>query len=130
MDTATKQKTKAQLKREAEAEALNSLREWMPKGTVVYTILRHVSASGMSRDISLVVFPKDSQYPIHPNYSAAKALGWRLVARNGSTCIRVGGCGMDMGFHLVHTISSKLYAWDENGKYVSEGAYALKHSWL
>jgi hypothetical protein len=131
METKTeKPKSKAQIKRDEEAEAIDSLRRWMPKGTRVYTILRHVSASGMSRDISIVVFPEGEKYPIHPNYSAAKAMGWQLVTRNGSDAIRVGGCGMDMGFHLVHSISQKLYGWDKDGKYNHEGAYSLKQEWL
>lgn len=125
-----KQQSAAQLKREEIAEAMDSLRRWMPKGTRVYTILRHVSRSGMSRDISLVVFPEGAKYPIHPNYAVAKALGWRLVTRNGSDAIRVGGCGMDMGFHLVHSISSALYGRNADGSYSHEGAYALEHSWL
>lgn len=123
-------KSKAQVARDEKAEALESLRRWMPKGTRVYTILRHVSASGMSRDISIVVFPEGSKYPIHPNHSAAKAMGWRLVTRNGSDCIRVGGCGMDMGFHLVYSLSMALYGKDENGKFSEAGARALEQSWL
>jgi hypothetical protein len=37
--------------------------------------------------------------------------------RNG---IRVGGCGMDMGFHLVYTLSRALF----------DDGYYVKHEWL
>ena len=36
---------------------------------------------------------------------------------------KVGGCGMDMGFHLVYTLSSLLYKKDRGG-------YELRHEWL
>lgn len=104
-------------------EQIARLREWMPEGSTVYTILRHVSASGMSRDISLVVPWIDENGKvgfIHPNYIVSDLLGDRLVRKNGNDAIRVGGCGMDMGFHLVYTLSHVLYG---NG-------YALNHSWL
>lgn len=100
-------------------EQIQRLKEWMPKGTTVYTILRHVSKSGMTRDIGLVVFQKGHEYPIHPNWSASKVLKWPL--KTGShDAIRIGGCGMDMGFHLVYTLSSILYG----------DGYALKQEWL
>ncbi len=119
--------TRAKKKTEKE-EALEQLRAWLPRGTRIYTILRHVSASGMTRDISLVVFI-DGQ-PIHPNWTAAKALGLRLNKGGAYDSIRISGCGMDMGFHLVHQISSVLYGKDEKGNYSHEGAYSLKHEWL
>ena len=36
-------------------EALATLRQMLPPGSTVYTILRHVSRSGMRREISAVV---------------------------------------------------------------------------
>jgi hypothetical protein len=39
---------------------------------------------------------------------------------------KVGGCGMDMGFHLVYTLSSLLFD-RENGK---DSGYKLRHEWL
>jgi ABC-type thiamine transport system ATPase subunit len=89
---------------------------------VIYTILRHVSSSGMSRDISLIYIKNNSIY--HLNYSAAMALGDRLVSRNSSDAIRVNGCGMDMGFHLVYNLSSVLFAGQERAGYV------LSHRWM
>lgn len=90
----------------------------------VRTVLRHVSSSGMSRDIS-VLYAKDNQI-LNITYSVAKAIGWPLVERNGSRAIKVGGAGMDMGFHLVYTLSSVLY----RGTTESDPGYHLRQNWL
>ncbi len=100
-------------------EALAKLREWLPKGSTVYTILRNVSRSGMSRDIGLVVMQQDDSgkpYFIHPNHAVSVVLGLSLKR----DAVRVGGCGMDMGFHIASSLSRALYGDD----------YAIKHEWL
>ena len=89
----------------------------------VYTILRRVSSSGMSRSISLCVADDKGQI-LNITYLAAKALGEKLVEVNGSNAIRVNGCGMDMGFHLVYSLSSVLFAGEERA------GYKIKHYWL
>ena len=87
----------------------------------VYTLIRHVSSSGMSRDISLFIAQGGEIIDI--TYYAAHAIGWRLVERNGHRAIRVSGCGMDMGFHTVYTLSSVLY----RGAVEGDAGYALRH---
>lgn len=91
--------TKAQQKERA--EAIERLREVMPPGTTVYTILRHVSQSGMMRHIS-VKTGLEGQH----DWDVALATDSRLAPRDG---IKVGGAGMDMGFHLVYSLSYNLY---------------------
>lgn len=108
-------------------ELMNDLRAWMPKGSTVYTILRSRARSGMSRVISPVVLqPKtydsgcDVKWeaePIFPEYKVAQLLGLGLDKNQG---IKIQGCGMDMGFHLVYTLASILY----------DDGNALKHRWL
>lgn len=123
------------------AKALENLTRWMPPGTTVYTILRHVSKSGMSRDISLLVVLPDGgagadRVFIHPNWAAACVLGSRLVSAHGNDALRIGGCGMDMGFHLVNNLSYALHGFDPKG--IPEGTpspfdrpgYTLRHEWL
>jgi hypothetical protein len=68
----------------------------------IYTNLKHVSKSGLTRDIQLMVM-KDNE-PLFLNYYVSKYLGYRIV--NGG--LRVSGGGMDMGFHLVYNLASKL----------------------
>jgi hypothetical protein len=109
-------------KEQEKREARESLLRFIKKGGTVYTILRHVSGSGMSRDISIVTIDASGETSaiFHPNFSAAKLLGYRLVTRNGSDALRVSGCGMDMGFHVVHSLGHALFG----------DGYALNHAWL
>ncbi len=98
-------------------EALARLREWLKPGDTVYTILRHVSKSGMSRDIGIVIFRDGS--PLHPNHAVACVLGLTLKR----DAVRINGCGMDMGFEIVYNLCQCVFP----GKRPSS---ALKHEWL
>ena len=73
----------------------------------VYTILRRVSASGMTRHISLKIAQGGEIYDI--TYNTALALGDKLHSVDGFNTLKVNGCGMDMGFHLVYSLSSVLF---------------------
>lgn len=103
-------------------EAMDSLSRLISKGDTVFTVLRHVSKSGMQREIGLVVIKQGDKVPIvyHPNYSAAKLLGLRLNRGGAYDAIIVKGCGMDMGFHLVEGLSRAMFG---------EGD-ALRQQWL
>jgi hypothetical protein len=82
-------------------EATKVLRDDLKPGDTINCILRHVSKSGMSRSISL--FKGDSDI----TYFAALAMGEKIDQKNGG--IVVSGCGMDMGFHIVYTLSYLLF---------------------
>ena len=86
-------------------EARDRLRELFPAGSTVHTVLRHVSQSGMSRSISVLAIDEDG--PRDVSYLVARALGDRVDQHRGG--VKVTGCGMDMGFHLVYALSSVLY---------------------
>jgi hypothetical protein len=47
-----------------QSPSLEQLRQWLPKGTRVFTILRSVSRSGMRRKVSVVVFLPGDNLPI------------------------------------------------------------------
>lgn len=134
--------TKTNAKERDEARA--QLREWLPPGATVYTVLRHVSTSGMQRRISL--FAMVDGQPFNIDYWAKRACGWRLHQDGG---IVVRGCGMDMGFSLVYELSSTLYRdghgctgegcpsndhsngdRDRGPHQHRDGGYALHHRWL
>jgi len=85
-------------------EAIAQLKKFLKPGDTIYTVLRHVSKSGMSRDIDLYLMLADG--PLYLSGYAATALGERRAPDQG---IRVGGCGMDMGFHLVYNLSRTLW---------------------
>lgn len=95
-------------------EAIQELRSLLQPGDTVYTVLRHVSRSGMSRNIDLYVF-RDNE-PLYLSWWAAKALGW-TINQGKNEGIKVSGCGMDMGWHLVDTLARTL-------------GIELKHRWL
>jgi hypothetical protein len=120
--------TKMQTQTEQQ-EACDYLRELFADDSKpeIRTVLRHVTASGMSRDIS-VFYVKDNQI-LNITYYAGNALGWKLTERYGSRAIRVGGCGMDMGFHLVYTLARTIYNSTENNHGADVG-YWLEQRWL
>jgi hypothetical protein len=100
------------------------LREMIAKQDrpTVYSVLRHVSKSGMSRDISLFLVEDNRLRDI--TWIAGKALGDKVKEKNGRRVIRVNGCGMDMGFHLVYSLSSVTYAYEKE-----RAGYILHHEW-
>lgn len=121
-------------------EAIVKLRKMIPPGTVVHLIGRHVSRSGMSRTIQPIVLMKGGE-PLHLGYLVAKAIGWGFDSKRGG--VRVAGCGMDMGFHLVHTLSYALHGMKNRGVREEEAGrpfkptrrkyragYSITHRWL
>jgi hypothetical protein len=94
------------------AESLERLREWLKPGDTLYTVLDSVSRSGMSRHIRVVLpyIREDGTVDhLHPNHAVAEVLGYRRAKRGDG--LVVGGCGMDMGFHVVEAVSSALYGY-------------------
>lgn len=109
-----------------------NLLETIKPGDTVYTILRHVSGSGMSRRISAVVM--DAGEPMDISALVARVLGYRRHERDGA--LIVPGCGMNMGCEVVHTLGRVLFPsgfdvvgvgrnGDTSG-HDSDGGYALK----
>lgn len=108
------------------------LRQLLVPGAKVYCILRSVSASGMSRAISLYVKSAGDMRNI--DSLIADALGYKLAKQTG---VLVSGCGMDMGFLLVDSLGCALWPdgigtphSSRNGTPDTDGGYALKHVWL
>jgi len=125
METMTK--SKKEQKQERFDYAKKQLLEfYLKEGDTIYTILRSVSSSGMSRTISLKVAREGRILDL--TYFAADVLGWPLVEKNGSRALRVGGCGMDMGFHTVYTLASVLFRDKYEGQEFDAG-YSLEQAW-
>ena len=89
-------------------EQLEQFRRMCPPGTKVYTILRSVSRSGMSRNISLVSEAPSTDHKCYPNWAGA-VLTENTHLKGFNDSIRVGGCGMDMGLALVDHLSYAAY---------------------
>ena len=102
--------------------------------TRIYTVLRHRSASGMKRSISLFYVDKDREL-VNLDYTASIILGDRIDNKNGG--IVTTGCGMDMGFALVYNLGRALWPngtpkphGSRNGTPDKDGGYALDHAWI
>lgn len=98
-------------KKEQKQKAIGYLQESLPPGTKIYYLVRWVSANGMSRSISF--FHCVDNQIIKLDYLISQALGLRL-SKNGGVII--GGCGMDMGFHIIMNLSYCLHGFNTVGK--------------
>lgn len=94
-----------------QAHAAEQLREILPPGSTAWTILRRAARSGMSRHISVAVPTTNTRTGKAEvediTWLVARALGDKIHRDTGG--IVVGGCGMDMGFHLVYSLAQVLY---------------------
>lgn len=102
-------------KAKEQEKAKEYLLENVERGDTIYTILRHVSRSGMYRVINLYVIKNNKPYRL--DWNASQLLEGYDRRHNGC---RTGGCGMDMGYHLVSNLSYALFG----------DGYALRHEWL
>lgn len=135
----------AKFSEERTAQAMKFLSEYLLPGTVVYTVLRSVARSGMSRTLSVVMIGKDGPWDI-TDYVAV-VLGDNRQ-KDGS--LRVGGCGLDVGMSTVYNLSTLLYRAgfictghencpsndhangdrDYTPHLHRDGGYALRHRWI
>lgn len=87
-------------------DARGQLAALLPAGSTAFTVIRNVSASGMTRAISVVICeagePRDISWLIR-----RAELGFTVNPRHGGCVVK--GAGMDMAFHLVYSISSSLH---------------------
>lgn len=98
-------------------EVRETLLQWLKPGDTVYTILDHVSRSGMQRRVRVVILLPATAHKggderqtvtLHPNYSIAKLCGYRL-ARGYRDALVVNGCGFDAGHEIVSNLSYALW---------------------
>lgn len=81
---------------------LRELHALIDNGSTVYTVIRSVSRSGMSRVLSAFVWDGKANLPIFLDGSIVAA--GIASARQTAQGFKVNGCGMDMGFHVVNQI--------------------------
>lgn len=93
-------------KEKEQQEAIEYLRGQLHPGDTIYTILRHVSRSGMTRIIDPVIMTPDG--PLSIAGWAAKTIDQPLDRDRWG--VKMGGCGMDMGFALVYDIARVTFA--------------------
>ncbi len=118
------------------SESLEVLRKAMRKGSTVYVTVGHVAKSGMSHTIHVRTMTRNA--PLQWDWHVARVLGLTLTDDG----VRIGGCGMDMGFYIVYQLGRKLWpkgsklpkgARGRNGDtsgFEKDGGYLLTHRWL
>jgi len=91
---------------EQRAALLDDLRTRFPKGSVVHVVQRHVSASGMSRALSVLAVLDEREIE-DVSWLVRRALRLPMNQTHGGVTVK--GTGMDMHFHLVYTLAQALY---------------------
>lgn len=127
-------------KAQEKAQALEYLK-WIRAGTTVYSVLRHVSRSGMYRTVDFYVIYGNRISRI--TWSMCRALGMRYDERHQA--IGIGGCGYDVGHHAVMNLSYALHGMKNKGDGAKEktqgrpftprhghyhAGYSLNHEWM
>jgi hypothetical protein len=96
--------------------SIKRLREMIQKGSKIYCTVRSVAKSGMSRKMSLFIVHNGHIEGI--TGLADNILQW---GTDDNGYLKVSGCGMDMGFHTVYSLSYSLFEGDGD---------ALTREWL
>ena len=81
-------------------EILKELKKDLKNKKIIATV-KSVSRSGMSRIITFNYYNK-KHYLYNIDYKISKLLNYRLTDHG----VSVGGCGMDMIFHVLYSINS------------------------
>lgn len=125
--------TKKAIKEQEKQEATATLLTLLKPNDIVYTDVKSVSSSGMSRQIACYVgyLNDDGQPRIKEiTWLVGKALDLKIGSKGG---LVVGGCGMDMAFNTVYNLGRTLWPngtpephGRRNGEPDSCGGYALK----
>lgn len=112
-------------------EALERTRKLCPPGKTIYTVLEHVSASGMTRWIKCYTIDGDELAFLSGYIETLTGyMRDKTGPRDGN---KIAGCGMDMGYAIVYDLGRKLYPNGAPGTdphALRDGGYALKHRWL
>ena len=106
------------MSKDKQKETIKELKKAFQKGSTAYTKLIHCSSSGMTRIIGVIGIKKNE--PRYYSYKVSKLLDYKCSDKFGEYGVKIGGCGMDMGFHLIYQLSSKLY----------KDGYAINQRWI
>lgn len=87
---------------------IEDTRKLCPPESTIYSIIRHVSASGMRRRIDFYVVRNEELVRI--SWHIARILGYSQYKY--TTALVVDGCGMDMAYHVVHSLSYAIHGYD------------------
>ena len=103
----------AKLSRERKQELIKLLKSYFKKDSTAFCNLKNVSKNGDYRNIQILSCKKNRIYNL--SYAVAELCGFTFKSNTNS--VGVKGGGMDMGFHIVNTLSHYLYSTKERGEY-------------
>lgn len=126
-------------------EAIKTLLEGpngLKPGDKIYVDVSHVSKSGMSRSIrAFILYCEDGKaHRWEITRLVGKIIGAPFDQKHGG--VKMGGCGMDMGFELVYQLGRALFPtgfklapnqYGRNGNksgYDNDGGYSLQREWI
>ena len=110
------------------AEWTEEMRRDLKPGDKLHTVIRKVSASGMTRYIDVYRFIDDNGHIVKLWYSprVAAITGYSFDEKTES--VKVEGYGMDMAWNLIYNLSRVLFPegfTKPNGEHQNDGGYAL-----
>lgn len=115
------------------AVMIEEVKQILQPGDTVYCVLRHRATSGMMRHISFFTV-RDGGIRYLDHY-IAELCGYKYASDGRGVKIR--GCGMDMGWHVVYNLGAILWPdgtpephGTRNGELDRDGGYALRSSWI
>jgi hypothetical protein len=121
--------TKAE--KQYQSEGIASLHKRIKPGDKVYTSVKHVAKSGMSRSIACFIVDSENDIVDITGYVAA-AINCKLDYKNGG--LKIAGCGMNMCFAVVYELGCVMWPngtdkphGTRNGEPDNHGGYALKY---
>ena len=112
--------TKKQEKENARNEAIATLRKMGVKaGTDIYTIVTHVSKSGMQRHIRCYLPTMEDGKPSIANITRLVSVACDIrLAKGWNWDLVVGGYGMDMCFATVYNLASVMFQGQDRAGYM------------
>lgn len=104
-------------KQQARQESIEWLRKRLKPGDTIHCVLESRARSGMSRTINFYVSDGDGGMTYLTGH-IAYALG---MTRTYQGALRVGGCGMDMGFHVVYNLGAAIFGHGDKSTFACIG---------
>lgn len=121
--------SKKAIKEQETQEVINTLLTLLKPKDVIYTDIKSVSSSGMSRQITCYITSTNELGLNDITWLVSKACGLTIGSKGG---LVVKGCGMDMAFLVVYNLGRILWPngtpephGGRNGVPDSDGGYAL-----
>jgi len=103
------------------AEVKVALLKVLKPTSQVYVIVKSVSSTGTSRRITILTVDKGEIRNLSGYVSTLLGLRW-----NDDGSVTIGGAGMDMGFHIVYSMSRVL--WPDGFQCPGESCRSNDHS--